>query len=111
MQDSETCRPKRRLRRILLSVAAVFAVYLSAEAFLPPACQPSARVLVGAIHLYQATLSPLMGKVVTCKFRPTCSHYGATALEKYGTLGGTLKTVGRIWRCSPWGPPPGEDLP
>lgn len=71
----------------------------------PPANQVSARVLLGAIHLYQATLSPRMaGLGIQCRFRPTCSHYGAAAIARYGALSGTLRTAWRIARCGPWTP-------
>ncbi|MBI2930813.1 MAG: membrane protein insertion efficiency factor YidD [Planctomycetes bacterium] len=68
-------------------------------------------MLVGIIRIYQGVASPVVGKVVRCKFQPTCSHYGAASIMKYGTILGSLRTLGRLWRCSPWGPPPGEDLP
>jgi len=107
-----SARPPGRFRRALgWTLIGLFA-YLFVEALvLPPARQPSVFAAVGAIRLYQSVLSPSVGRVVTCKFRPTCSHYGAGAIEKYGTVVGTARTFGRLWRCSPWGPPPGEDQP
>jgi putative membrane protein insertion efficiency factor len=104
-------RPGRARRIALWSVVGLFA-YVALEALVVPAPkQPSAAVLVGAIRVYQAVLSPLVGTVVRCKFHPSCSEYGALALKRHGTVAGTVKTAGRLWRCSPWGPPPGEDLP
>ena len=77
-----------------------------------PADQVSARVLVGAIHVYQATLSPLNRKTgVRCRFTPTCSHYGEGAIRKYGALVGTGKAVWRILRCGPWTPAGTVDPP
>lgn len=112
VDESASARPRGRFRRALgWTLIGLFA-YLFVEALvLPPSRQPSAFAAVGAIRLYQSVLSPSVGKVVTCKFRPTCSHYGVGAIEKYGTVVGTAKTFGRLWRCSPWGPPAGEDQP
>ena len=71
----------------------------------PPASQVSARVLIGAIDVYQATFSILNRKAgVRCRFKPTCSHYGEGAIRKYGALKGTGKAVWRILRCGPWTP-------
>ena len=69
----------------------------------PPASQASARLLLGGIHLYQATLSPRMPALgVHCRFTPTCSHYAVGAIERHGALLGSLRAVWRICRCGPW---------
>lgn len=100
-----------RGRRLWIA-AGVVLVLLAVDFALPPRRQVSARLLVGAIHLYQATLSPLLGKSgVRCRFQPTCSHYGEMAIRKYGTLKGTWKTAWRIARCGPWTPAGTVDLP
>ncbi len=60
------------------------------------------------IRLYQKTLSLDHGPLSRffphgyCRFNPTCSQYGYEAIEKYGLLRGTIKTVWRILRCNPW---------
>jgi putative membrane protein insertion efficiency factor len=78
----------------------------------PPRRQWTVRALVGAIHLYQATLSPQMPRLgVHCRFTPTCSHYGEGAIRKYGTVRGTWKTQRRIARCGPWTPAGTYDPP
>jgi hypothetical protein len=93
-------------------VAIGLALYLMFEAFFPPSWQPSAYACVGLIRVYQATVSPLLRRAgAKCRYTPTCSHYGVGAIQKYGTLWGGVRTVARIFRCAPWGPPPGEDLP
>jgi putative membrane protein insertion efficiency factor len=61
--------------------------------------QLPARVLIGAVRLYQLTLSPILGR--QCRFTPTCSHYFIEAVEKYGALRGTAKGLWRICRCNP----------
>jgi uncharacterized protein len=77
-----------------------------------PADQLSAKVLLGGIHLYQATLSPFNRRIgVRCRFQPTCSHYGEGAIRKYGALVGTGKAVWRILRCGPWTPAGTVDPP
>lgn len=53
------------------------------------------------IKLYQYLLSPLLGK--SCRFTPSCSHYGIEAIRKYGPFKGGWLTLKRIGRCHPWG--------
>lgn len=59
-------------------------------------------LLIGAVRLYQVTLSPYMGK--QCRFEPTCSQYFIDAVNKYGAIRGSIKGIGRIGRCNPWWP-------
>jgi len=92
---------RRRAAVPLLLVAGLLAVDLAR----PPASQASARLLLGGIHLYQATLSPHMGALgVQCRFRPTCSHYAEGAIARHGALSGSLRAAWRIVRCGPWTP-------
>ena len=90
----------------LVGIALLLFVSLSAfDLSRPPGEQWTARGLLAAIHLYQATLSPRVGEMgVRCRFTPTCSHYGEGAIRKYGALVGTAKTAWRIARCGPWTP-------
>jgi hypothetical protein len=61
------------------------------------------RMLVLAlIRLYQMTLSK--GMPPTCRFYPSCSHYGYQAVYKYGAVKGSLMAVWRILRCNPFNP-------
>jgi putative membrane protein insertion efficiency factor len=77
-----------------------------------PEKQWSARALLAVIHLYQGTVSPLLGRSgVTCRFEPTCSHYGEAVIRRYGTLRGGWMALGRIARCGPWTPAGTVDLP
>lgn len=58
------------------------------------------KLLIGLIRLYQKFISPLTPP--TCRFSPTCSHYGVEALEKHGFWKGTWLTIKRIGRCHPF---------
>lgn len=79
---------------------------LAADALRPPERQASARLAVAGIDLYQATLSPLIGKAgVVCRFeQPTCSHYGEEAIRRHGIVRGSWLAVRRVARCGPWTP-------
>lgn len=56
-------------------------------------------ILISIIKFYRKHISPL--KPPTCKFYPTCSEYGITAIERFGVVKGSLLTLWRIIRCSP----------
>ena len=58
------------------------------------------RALVWLARLYQATLSPLLGR--QCRFVPTCSEYFIEAVRTRGAIRGTLKGLWRICRCHPF---------
>ncbi|OEJ26021.1 membrane protein insertion efficiency factor YidD [Streptomyces agglomeratus] len=58
--------------------------------------------LLALIKLYQWTISPLLGPV--CRYYPSCSHYGFTAIDRHGAVKGTALTAWRILRCNPWSP-------
>ena len=59
-------------------------------------------LLLGLIHLYRYTLSPMLGR--QCRFEPTCSAYGLEAIREYGALKGSWLTTKRVCRCHPWHP-------
>lgn len=40
-----------------------------------------------------------------CKFTPTCSQYGYSAVEKYGVIKGGWIFLKRFVRCNPWSKP------
>jgi putative membrane protein insertion efficiency factor len=97
--------PRRRpWGRIVLRSIAALTIYLALESLLPPAWQPSARASAGLLRLYQKVGSPAVGALgIRCRYEPSCSHYAGDAISHYGTLAGIVKTIGRLWRCSPWG--------
>jgi len=93
-------------------LAAVVSGLLALDVARPPADQISARALLAAIDLYQATLSRAMPKLgVRCRFRPSCSRYAEGAVRKYGALVGGARAFGRILRCGPWTPAGTVDWP
>ena len=59
-------------------------------------------LLLWAIRGYQFFLSPWVGN--QCRFAPTCSHYAAEAIGRFGALRGGALAVRRILRCHPWNP-------
>ena len=62
---------------------------------------PIGKVLILMVHLYQGSLSPIMGR--QCRFTPTCSEYFIQAVRKKGALVGGLMGLWRILRCNPFG--------
>jgi putative membrane protein insertion efficiency factor len=58
-------------------------------------------LLLALIRLYQATISRTLPPD-TCRFYPTCSHYGYQAVYKYGALKGGLMASWRVLRCNPF---------
>ncbi|MGA7732356.1 MAG: membrane protein insertion efficiency factor YidD [Chloroflexia bacterium] len=53
------------------------------------------------IRGYQRTLARMLPPD-TCRFYPTCSHYGYEAIQKYGVIKGGGMAVWRVMRCNPW---------
>lgn len=62
------------------------------------------RILILAvIRAYQAVVSPTLPEN-TCRFYPSCSHYGYQAVYKYGAIKGSWMAIGRVLRCNPFNP-------
>lgn len=64
-------------------------------------------VVLKTIRLYQKFLSPdhsIFSSVLPygCRFKPTCSEYAYTAVEKYGIIKGGFLGIKRIFRCHPF---------
>ena len=60
-------------------------------------------ILLALIRIYQIVFSPLL-PADTCRFYPTCSHYGYQAVLKYGAIKGGWMAVQRVLRCNPFNP-------
>jgi uncharacterized protein len=57
-------------------------------------------LLLGLVRGYRLFISPLF--LPSCRFYPSCSQYGLTAIDTHGPLKGTWLTAKRISRCHPW---------
>ena len=60
-------------------------------------------VVLALIRFYQMTISRGLPSD-TCRFYPSCSHYGYQAVYKYGAFKGSLMAVWRVLRCNPFNP-------
>jgi uncharacterized protein len=60
-------------------------------------------ILLALIRLYQATFSQALPPN-TCRFYPSCSHYGYQAVYKFGVIKGGLMATWRVIRCNPFNP-------
>ena len=58
------------------------------------------RLTLATIRFYQRGATP--GLPPSCRFQPSCSHYGYEAIEKHGLLRGGWLTLRRIGRCHPF---------
>ncbi|WP_102274161.1 membrane protein insertion efficiency factor YidD [Cytobacillus massiliigabonensis] len=71
------------------------------------------KIMIGFIRFYQIVISPL--KPPTCRFYPTCSHYGLESVKRFGAFKGGWLTIKRIVKCHPFHPggfdPVPEKLP
>ena len=61
-----------------------------------------AKILIMFVRFYQLFISPMFGP--SCRFYPTCSHYGLEAVQKHGAIKGGYLTVVRILKCQPLHP-------
>lgn len=52
------------------------------------------------IRIYQLTFSLLFPS--SCRFYPSCSHYGIHAFRAHGLIKGFYLTAKRILKCHPW---------
>lgn len=57
--------------------------------------------LLVPIRVYQKTLSRAL-PTDTCRFYPTCSHYGYQAIYKHGAIRGSQLAINRVLRCNPF---------
>lgn len=59
--------------------------------------------ILALIRLYQMTLSKTLPPN-TCRFYPSCSHYGYQAIYKHGAFKGSVMATWRVLRCNPFNP-------
>jgi uncharacterized protein len=55
----------------------------------------------GTIRAYQLLVAPILAP--SCRYYPSCSHYAAEAVARYGAWRGSLLAARRLLRCHPWG--------
>jgi len=61
------------------------------------------RVLaVAMIRIYQKLVAPNLR--ANCRYQPTCSHYTAEAITRFGVVRGSWLGMMRIGRCHPLRP-------
>jgi putative membrane protein insertion efficiency factor len=60
-------------------------------------------LLLALIRGYQKVVSPTLPPN-TCRFYPSCSHYGYQAIYKYGAVKGSFMAAWRVLRCNPFNP-------
>ncbi|WP_025786348.1 membrane protein insertion efficiency factor YidD [Sporosarcina sp. D27] len=58
------------------------------------------KIVLLLIRFYQKMISPLTPP--SCRFYPTCSHYGVEAVETHGVIKGLWLTIVRISKCHPF---------
>ncbi|OGM28018.1 membrane protein insertion efficiency factor YidD [Candidatus Woesebacteria bacterium RIFCSPHIGHO2_02_FULL_38_9] len=61
------------------------------------------KTLIYLIKIYQLTISKYLVYMFGfgCRFNPTCSEYFQTAIQKYGIIYGTVKSLKRVLKCHP----------
>jgi putative membrane protein insertion efficiency factor len=58
------------------------------------------KIAVSVLRFYKKHISPALPN--SCRFYPTCSEYAIEAINKYGILKGSIKSIYRILRCNPF---------
>jgi len=73
-------------------------------------------VFLALIWGYRRAISPLLPP--SCRFHPSCSAYGFTAIRVHGSAKGLALASWRLLRCNPWNkggldpvPEPGRWMP
>jgi putative membrane protein insertion efficiency factor len=67
------------------------------------------NIIIALLRVYRAIVSPLYGDV--CRYYPSCSAYGLTAVQEHGVLKGGWMTARRLARCHPWAAGGIDDVP
>jgi putative membrane protein insertion efficiency factor len=61
---------------------------------------PLRRAALGAIWFYRRGISPALPR--HCKYEPTCAHYAAQAVSRFGIVRGGVLAAWRLLRCNPF---------
>ena len=68
-----------------------------------------AKLVIFLIRGYQLLVSSWLPP--SCRYTPSCSEYGISAVTRYGTIRGLILIVRRLLRCHPWGGSGHDPLP
>ena len=60
------------------------------------------RASLALIRIYRVTVGPIFAVFSSCRFTPTCSHYGSEAIQRFGVRRGWWLALRRIGRCHPF---------
>ena len=100
------------MKQRVWAAIAVLLIAIALDLRRPPSDQLVTRAAVGAVHVYQGTLSRFYTRLgLQCRFTPTCSHYGEAVIRKFGAIRGGWMAAKRILRCGPWTPLGTVDVP
>ena len=100
------------MKRRFWAAIAIVLIAIALDLSRAPSDRLTTRAAVGAIHVYQATLSPLQQRIgVRCRFTVSCSHYGEAVIARFGIVRGGAMAMKRIFRCGPWTPAGTADPP
>ena len=58
------------------------------------------KVLLSMLRGYKYAISPMF--LPACRYVPTCSEYAMEAVDRYGVVRGSAKTIWRLLRCHPF---------
>jgi uncharacterized protein len=83
-----------------LAMLACFYATAALDSYRPPSNQWTAKVYIGAVHLYQEYGRPISSKYIQCRYRPTCSEYSLEAVRVYGIKCGLALTYHRLASCT-----------
>ena len=58
------------------------------------------KILILFIRCYQYLISPYIPS--SCRYHPSCSSYAIEAIERHGSIAGTVLALRRLARCHPF---------
>lgn len=63
------------------------------------------KTLIFTIKVYRRAISPILERLMGggCRFTPTCSEYTLEAIEKHGSVRGSVLGIKRFLKCHPLG--------